>query len=159
MAEIGPMSDIDRNEIERRLHYVFVDNYLLIRALTRKSYAMEKRQRGEDCNDQEVFRTLGDAVLKTVLVDMLVHSGFRTREEITNKKAELERQETLAQIGSAIDIAEFIRMGEGEKKQKAEQQPKVIAETLEALIAAIYLDDGFSRAKIAITDWYKEHIL
>jgi len=153
------MSEINKKEIQERLGYIFVDSYLLVRALTRKSYALEKKQKGENCDDQEVFRTLGDAVLKTVLVDMLVHSGFRTREEVTNKKSELERQETLALIGNEIGIGDYIKFGKGEEKQEAKAEPKVIAETLEALIAAIYLDDGFARSKVVITDWFKKYIL
>ena len=61
--------------IEDRLGYSFTDKELLDRALTRKAYANEQKQQNQECEDQEIFRTLGDAVLKTVLVDLLIKNG------------------------------------------------------------------------------------
>jgi ribonuclease-3 len=141
--------------IEKNLGYSFSDKNLLNRALTRKAYAIEQKQRNQDCEDQEVFRTLGDAVLKAVLVDLLIKSGCKTRDEITSKKKRLEREETLAKIGQSLSIGPFIKLGVGEEKHKANEEPKVLAETLEALIGAIYLDGGYGASKEAITEWFK----
>jgi ribonuclease-3 len=141
--------------IEKNLGYSFADKNLLNRALTRKAYALEQKQRNQDCEDQEVFRTLGDAVLKAVLVDLLIKSGCKTRDEITSKKIRLEREETLAKISQDLGIGPFIKLGVGEEKQKANEEPKVLAETLEALIGASYLDGGYSASKGVITKWFK----
>ena len=141
--------------IEKTLGYSFFDKNLLNRALTRKAYALEQKQRNQDCEDQEVFRTLGDAVLKAVLVDLLIKSGCKTRDEITSKKKRLEREEMLAKVSQALVIGPFIKLGAGEDKQKANEEPKVLAETLEALIGAIYLDGGYSASKEVITKWFK----
>jgi ribonuclease-3 len=141
--------------IEKNLGYSFFDKNLLNRALTRKAYALEQKQRNQDCEDQEVFRTLGDAVLKAVLVDLLIKSGCKTRDEITSKKKRLEREEMLAKVSQALGIGPFIKLGVGEEKQKANEEPKVLAETLEALIGAIYLDGGYSASKEVITEWFK----
>ena len=146
---------MDTMTIEKNLGYSFADKNLLNRALTRKAYALEQKQRNQDCEDQEVFRTLGDAVLKAVLVDLLIKSGCKTREEITSKKIRLEREETLANISQDLGIGPFIKLGVGEEKQKANEEPKVLAETLEALIGAIYLDGGYSVSKGVITKWFK----
>ena len=146
---------MDTMTIEKNLGYSFADKNLLNRALTRKAYALEQKQRNQDCEDQEVFRTLGDAVLKAVLVDILIKSGCKTREEITSKKIRLEREETLAKISQDLGIGPFIKLGVGEEKQKANEEPKVLAETLEALIGAIYLDGGYSVSKGVITKWFK----
>jgi ribonuclease-3 len=141
--------------IEKNLGYSFSDKNLLNRALTRKAYTIEQKKRNQDCKDQEICRTLGDAVLKAVLVDLLIKSGCKTRDEITSKKKRLERKETLAKIGQSLSIGPFIKLGVGEEKHKANEEPKVLAETLEALIGAIYLDGGYGASKEAITEWFK----
>ncbi len=141
--------------IEEALGYNFSNKNLLKRALTRKAYANEQKQHNQDCEDQEVYRILGDAVLKLVLVDRLIASGCGTREDITLKKKELEREEKLAEIGRNLGIGHAIILGIGEKKQKANEEPKVLAETLEALIAAIYLDGGFDASRETISKWFK----
>jgi ribonuclease-3 len=142
-------------KIEDKLGYKFEKKELLDRALTRKPYALELKQQGQECEDQEVFRTLGDAVLKAILVDLLMHSGCSTRDEITKKKEGLEREEKLAEIGRGLGIGEFIRLGAGEKKQKASEEPKVLAETLEALIGAIYRDRGYEASKEVVSKLYE----
>ena len=150
--------DINNNEgnttIEENIGYSFSDKNNLNRALRRKAYALEQRQREHACEDQEIFRTLGDAVLKAVLVDLLIQSGCKTREEITRKKIELEREESLAKIGRELDIGNSIMLGIGEKKQRANEEPYVLAETFEALIGAIYLDGGYDTLKKIITNLF-----
>ena len=141
--------------IEETLGYSFKNAAYLDRALTRKAYANEQKQQHKDCEDQEIYRTLGDAVLKLVLVDELIKSGCGTRDDITSKKKDLEREEKLAEIGRNLGIGQAIKLGIGEKKQRAETEPKVLAETLEALIAAIYYDGGFEAAKETISKWFK----
>ncbi|MFU8767063.1 MAG: ribonuclease III domain-containing protein, partial [Candidatus Methanoperedens sp.] len=106
-------------EIESALGYYFSDKSLLNRALTRKTFALEEKQQNRECEDQEIFRTLGDAVLKLVLVDKLIENGVETRGEITKQKIHLEREENLARISLSFGIGSFINMGIGEKKQKA----------------------------------------
>jgi ribonuclease-3 len=146
---------MDTMTLEKKVGYSFADKDLLNRALTRKAYALEQKQHNQDCEDQEVFRTLGDAVLKAVLVDLLIQSGCKTRDEITRRKRGLEREEKLAEIGQNLGIGPFIKLGVGEGKQKADEEPKVLAETLEALIGAIYLDGGYNASKDVITGWFE----
>ncbi len=141
--------------IEENLGYDFKNKYYLDRALTRKAYANEQKQQHKDCEDQEIYRTLGDAVLKLILTDMLIKSGCDSRENITNRKKELEREEGLAGIARELGIGDAIKLGIGEKKQKANEEPKVLAETLEAIIAAIYYDGGFDAAMETIGKWFK----
>lgn len=142
--------------IEETIGYTFSNKNLLTRALTRKAYALELKQQNQECEDQEIFRTLGDAVLKTVLVDLLItKNGCKTREEITNKKKKLEREEGLAEISRNLGIGTSIRFGKGEKKQKADEEPYVLAETLEALVGAIYFDGGFEVSRETVIKWFK----
>ena len=140
--------------IEESLGYTFSNKSLLERALTRKAYANELKQQNQECDDQEIYRTLGDAVLKTVLVDRLIASGYKTREEITNRKMELESEEGLAKISRMLGIGSSIRLGIGEKKQKANEKQYVLAETLEAIIGAIYLDGGYDASRETIIKWF-----
>jgi ribonuclease-3 len=146
---------MDTMTLEEKVGYSFDDKRLLNRALTRKAYALEQKQRNRDYEDQEVFRTLGDAVLKAVLVDLLIQSGCKTRDEIASKKKGLEREEKLAKIGQNLGIGRFIILGVGEEKQEASKEPYVLAETLEALIGAIYLDGGYDTSKDVITKWFE----
>lgn len=91
---------------------------MLIRALTRKAFAQEQKQQGRNCEDQELYRILGDAVLKAILVEMLIQQGYDSREAITNKKIELEKREKLGRIFEGLDISSFIRFGIGEKNRR-----------------------------------------
>ncbi|MEA1944456.1 MAG: ribonuclease III domain-containing protein [Euryarchaeota archaeon] len=146
---------MDTTTLEKKVGYSFADKDLLNRALTRKAYALEQKQQNQDCEDQEVFRTLGDAILKAVLVDLLIKSGCKTRDEITRRKEGLESKNPLAKIGQTLGIRPFIKLGVGERKQKADEEPYVLAETLEALIGAIYRDGGYSASEGVITEWFK----
>jgi ribonuclease-3 len=146
---------IVKNEIEDSLDYTFNNRNLLERALTRKAFANEQGQRGISCEDQEIFCTLGDAVLKTVLIDLLIRNGITTPDMITRRKIELEREENLAAIGRKINIGPFIRLGKGEAKHNAGEQPYVIAETLEAVVGAVFLDGGYICAEERIKEWFK----
>ncbi len=141
--------------VEEKLGYSFINKELLDRALTRKAYANEQKQQNRECEDMEIFRTLGDAVLKTVLVDLLIKNGCKTREDITNRKMELESQEGLAKISRELGIGPFIKLGLGEKKQNSGEKQYVLSETLEAIIGAIYLDGGFECAKKVIAGWFR----
>jgi len=144
--------------IEERLGYTFSDRNLLKRALTRKAYANEQKYLNINLQDQEVFRTLGDAVLKTILIDLLIEKGCKTREDITTRKMKLESEEKLASIARELQIGDDIILGQGERKQAVQDVATVLAETLEALIGAIYLDGGYPCAKEVITNWFKSRI-
>jgi ribonuclease III len=127
---------------------------LLERALIHPSLSNEERQQHRQCHDQEALRVLGDAVLKTIVSERLIHAKYETKGDITIKKSENENRKFLAQIGQKFDLASSIRVGAGAKDQKHHEQPDVIAETLEAIIGAIYLDGGFDIVKRVILKWY-----
>lgn len=118
------MKPEDIATVEKRLNYKFTDKNLLIRALTRKAFAQEQKQQGRNCEDQEVYRILGDAVLKAILVEMLIQQGYDSRESITNKKSELEKRENLGKIFGGMGIAPFIRFGLGEKNKEFLANPQ-----------------------------------
>ena len=144
--------------IEKNIDYPFLNKDLLNRALTRRAYALEQKQQKKECEDQEIYRVLGDAVLRLVLVDLLITLGCASREEITTKKQRLEREEMLAKIARKLSIGKFIKLGIGEQKQQANDEPKVLAETLEAIIGAIYFDGGYDKTKEVISQWFKSYL-
>jgi len=146
------------SELETLLGYRFYDSSILERALTRKAYANEQRQKNMGCPDQEIYRTLGDSVLKLVFTDLIIRSGACSRDEITQKKKELEREENLAWAARHLKIGEYIRLGAGERKQGAGREPYVLAETLEAVIGAIFLDGGYEAAEQCVKRWFGPEI-
>lgn len=151
------MKPEDIATVEQRLNYSFEDKKLLIRALTRKAFAQEQKQQGQNCEDQEVYRILGDAVLKVILVEMLIQQGYDSREAITNKKIELEKRENLGKMFEEMGIAPFIRLGIGEKKQGIFNQSSVLGETFEALVAAVHIDAGsYEKTKRFVIDLFNE---
>lgn len=151
------VANLDLSELEKVIGYEFVDLNLLERALTTKSYSNEKHQQNQECDDQDGMRTLGDAVLKTVLCDYLMTMGYSTKGEITEIKSTLENGVFLAQIGERFHLDGFIRVGKGSYEQNHHEEPHVLSETVEALIAAIYLDGGFEISKDAVIRWYKPY--
>lgn len=151
------MKPKDIATIEQRLNYSFKDKSLLIRALTRKAFAQEEKQQSRACEDQEVYRILGDAILKAILVEMLIQQGYASREAITNKKIELEKRENLGKMLEGMGIAPFIRLGAGERKQGISSQSSVLGETFEALVSAVYIDTGsYEITKEFVIDLFSE---
>lgn len=144
---------MDNNEeLENKLGYPFKNKSLLIRALTRKD-AVEKNQANHNLGHQQIFSTLGDAILKAILVHQLIDSGCDTAEKITDEKKEIENRGTLASISKELMIGKFMLMSNGESIQQANEKPTPLAETLEAVIGAIYLDDGYDSCKKVIKKW------
>jgi ribonuclease III len=146
--------------VEQRLNYTFKNKNFLIRALTRKAFAQEQKQRGRNCEDQEIYRILGDAVLKVILVEMLIQQGYDSRESITKKKIDLEKRENLGKIFEEMNIAPFIRFGIGEKKQGISSQSSVLGETFEALVAAVHVDaESYEKTKKFIIALFSDPVL
>lgn len=147
-------------KIEEIIGYKFNDTSRLKRALTRSAYSKEQKDKRIECEDQSVYRTLGDAVLKSILVDLLINSGCTTRHEITEKKKNIENKKTLSIIARNMGIGTRIEIltNNGEIKQNAIDQPNVLAETLEALIAAIYIDGDYCITKNIVIAWLKNYL-
>ena len=145
----------DRAEIEQILGYHFFEPQHLIRALTHPACANEMLQQNKRCMDQEAYSTLGDAVLKTVLILCLMERGLETKGEITVNKEPVEKNETLAKVGRRLKIRRFIQLGRGEKELMRHGEETILADTVEALIGAIFLDSdqGFGVVTQCIGVW------
>ncbi|MGA9029952.1 MAG: ribonuclease III domain-containing protein, partial [Methanoregula sp.] len=97
-------------------------------------------QQNRICLTQEAYSTLGDAVLKTSLILFLMEKGLQEKGAITRTKEQLEDNISLAKIGRRMKIKRFIRLGRGEKDLWKSGEEKILADTMEAIIGAIFLD-------------------
>ena len=138
-------------KLEKLLGYGFTDRELLIRAVTHRSWAHEEFPgRSEQALRQvqnESLEFVGDSVLGLVIADLLYreHPGL-SEGDLTLMKHSLVSTKTLAGIAREMEIGEFIRLGRGEKKTGGREKTALLANTLEALIAAIFLDGGYETA-------------
>ena len=149
---------MEYNELESNIGHIFIKKNLLDRALTTKGYVNESKQQNPNSppiQSQDAFCTLGDAVLKLILVDCLIkNKGYNKSGEITEEKKQAENRKTLAKISRQLNIDNFLKMGTGEREHdKIYDNDNNLAETLEAIIGATYLDIGFEASKEKIMKW------
>lgn len=125
--------------LENRLGHTFGDSRLLLRALTHRSF-------GADHNERLEF--LGDAVLGLAISGMLFERFAGSDEgDLSRVRAALVRQDSLHRIALAIGLPQVLRLGEGEARSGGAQRPSILADALEALFGAVYLDGGFEAAR------------
>lgn len=132
--------------IARKLGHQFSDQSLFRTALTHRSFGTPNNERLE---------FLGDGVLDFVIAAALFHRFPDLPEgDLSRLRANLVRQETLHGLSSGLNIGEFLRLGEGELKSGGAQRPSILADALEAIFGAIYLDAGFSAVQTVIEKLY-----
>ena len=120
---------------------------LLLQALTHRSF-------GSPHNERLEF--LGDSVLNCVVATLLYERfGNLNEGDLSRQRANLVRQEALAGIAQSLDLGNYLRLGEGELKSGGYQRPSILADGLEAVFGAIYLDAGFAAALAAIERLYR----
>ena len=128
--------------LESALGHSFGRQELLVQALTHRSF-------GSPHNERLEF--LGDSVLNCVVATWLYQRFASLREgDLSRQRANLVRQEALAEIAQTLALGDYLRLGEGELKSGGFRRPSILADGLEAIIGAIYLDAGFEAARAAI---------
>jgi ribonuclease-3 len=132
--------------LQTRLGYTFRDGSLLQQALTHRSHSSVHNERLE---------FLGDSVLNCVVAAILYErfAGL-TEGDLSRLRANLVKQQTLFEIAQKLELSQFLRLGEGELKSGGFRRPSILADTLEALLGAIFLDGGFDAARGAIRGFY-----
>lgn len=152
--------EVDLDQIERILGYHFFEREHLRRALTHPAYAHELLQQNRLCMNQEAYSTLGDAVLKTGLILFLMEKGMQTASEITRTKEALESNAELARVGRRLKIRTFIRLGRGAQGLIDSGEDTILADTLEALTGAIFLDSDadFGVVSQCIGKWFEPEL-
>ena len=136
------------SDFEKNIGYTFKDATLLERALTHRSWAHENLAgRNEDeirGAENESFEFLGDSVLGLAVAEELFKKYPNASEgELTLMKHRLVSTTTLAAAAEALKIGEHIRIGRGEEKTGGRQKRAILADTLEAVIAAVFFDSGY----------------
>lgn len=140
--------------LEEKLGYRFSDPKHLETALTHASYSNEQKSRGNSFPSNERYEFLGDAVLEIVISDYLFENYRQYAEgSLTKMRQYLVCEKTLAKIAAEIGIGDYINLGRGEENMDCRNRPKVLADALEAVFAAVYLDSGADK------DRYRDVIL
>ncbi len=143
--------------LERRIGYRFKDRGMLEHALTHRSRVHEDASGG--VFDNESMEFLGDSVLGFVIADMLFREFPQHNEGQKSKlKASLVSSVSLARLGEALNLGQFLILGRGEEKTGGRHKHAIIADCYEALIAAVYLDGGVEAARGFIEREFKDLI-
>lgn len=133
-------------ELENNLNVQFKDYSLLARALTHRSYLNEHPD--EVLEDNERLEFLGDAVLDFIVGAYLYHRFPEMDEgELTSLRAALVRAKTLADFARQLEIGRFLQLGYGEAENGGRERTPLLCATFEAVIGAIYLDQGLPAVK------------
>ncbi|MEJ5257088.1 MAG: ribonuclease III [Fervidobacterium sp.] len=121
---------------------------LLFNALCHSSYAYEVNQLGRDIKNNERLEFLGDAVVELVVCDILFQKYPEASEgEMAKVKGAVASEEVLTEIASRYELGKYIFLGKGEEKTGGRTRSSIIADTFEAVCAAIYLDGGLDAVK------------
>lgn len=133
--------------LQQRLQHQFADAGLLKRAITHRSFSSDHNERLE---------FLGDSVLGVVVADMLYRRLQNLPEgDLSRVRANLVKQDTLHQLAVSLGLPEVILLGEGEMRSGGQKRPSILADALEAVIGAVYLDAGFAAAQALVQSLYQ----
>jgi len=136
--------------LSKRLGYVFAQPKLLLRALTHRSYAADNNERLE---------FLGDSILGCVISQYLFMNYPQLSEgELSRLRSNLVKEETLAVLSHQLDVGGNLRLGEGEVKNGGASRPSILADALEALFGAIFLDGGFASAEKSVLSLFVPYL-
>ena len=128
--------------LQDRLQHQFSNPALLGRALTHRSFSADHNERLE---------FLGDSVLNLAVADLLYERLSELPEgDLSRIRANLVKQDTLHQLAVSLNLPEVVRLGEGEVRSGGNKRPSILADALEAVIGAVYLDAGFATAQALV---------
>ena len=129
--------------LQDAIGYEFSDIAYLENALTHSSYSNEQKSRGISLESNERLEFLGDAVLQSVISKYLYKNYKKyTEGTLTKMRQHLVCEKTLSKIAAEINLGDYLNLGKGEETNGCRQRPKVLADALEAVFAAIYLDSA-----------------
>ena len=133
---------MDWNKIESILGYTFKNEGLLRQALTHPSYALQHH-----AADNQMLEFLGDAVLE-ICVSRVLYARYPDMQEgqLTRRRALLVREATLAAAARRLGIGAFLLLDHGEELDGGRDKPSILADAMEAVLAAVYLDGGIEAA-------------
>jgi ribonuclease III len=139
------MNGQELSSLENELDYQFKDIRLLREALQHSSYVNE--QSDPALQDNERLEFLGDAVLDLVITHILMNHFPQTREgELSRMRAAIVNESQLAAVAQRLNLGQYLLLGKGEALSRGEEKSSILADALEAVIAAVYLDGGLKNA-------------
>jgi ribonuclease III len=137
---------MSQSGLVRQINYAFKQESLLTQALTHRSYSGINNERLE---------FLGDGVLNCVMASQLYQRYPKLPEgDLSRLRAHLVKEPTLGEIASGLNLGDSLRLGEGEMKSAGWRRPSVLADALEAIIGAVFVDGGFSEAEALVVRLY-----
>ncbi len=150
-------------KLENLIGHRFTDGDLLQRAVTHRSWAYENLPGLSDEKirdaENESMEFVGDSVLGLVIAEKLYQNNPHISEgDLTLMKHHLVSTATLARIAERLDLGEFVRVGRGEEKTGGRKKQALLANTLEAVIAAVFLDAGYIAARVFLGRIFAEEI-
>ena len=133
--------------LQQRLQHLFSDPSLLQRAVTHRSFSAEHNERLE---------FLGDSVLN-LAVSTLLYRRLQAQNEgdLSRVRANLVKEGTLHQLAKDLRLDQVLHLGEGEARSGGHQRPSILADALEAVIGAVYLDAGYAVAEALVLRLYE----
>jgi ribonuclease III len=142
-------------QIEKRIGYEFKDKNLAHQSLVHKSYIKERSKKDIIKEHNERLEFLGDAVLELVTTEHLYNTYKENEGVLTAVRSNLVNATKLSQVGTRLYLPENIYLSRGEKGAEGKAKDMIVADALEALIGALYLDGGYDVAR----DFIKKYIL
>lgn len=148
------MKEEQIEEFEKNIGYKFKDKQLLKTALVHTSYAYENK-----CQSNEKFEFLGDSILEFISSKYLYNNYPKLVEgEMTKVRADVVCEKSLYKIAQKHNFSDFLYLGKSERKNDQGAKPAIMADSVEALIAAIYFDSGLEEAERFIIENLKDEI-
>lgn len=152
----SPLEFASAAELARLLDVHFDDPALLDQALVHRSWAFENG----NAEPNERLEFLGDAVLALVVTDEIYHAHPTEQEgRLAKVRSAAVKTESLAEIARVLGLGRFIRLGRGEASSGGADKDSILADTLEAVIGAVYLDGGFAGAYDLVERLFAQRLL
>ena len=135
--------------LEKKLQYTFTNRELLSEALNHSSYANEHRSAGISSNERLEF--LGDSVLGFVTAEFLFRMYPQLPEgDLTRMRAALVCEQSLYEVARMLELGQYLKLGKGEEAGGGRERQSILADAVEAVFAAVYLDGGMEQIRSLI---------
>jgi ribonuclease-3 len=147
----------DISDIEHSLGYYFLDKKILIEAITHRSFYHENPGKADAYNERLEF--LGDSVLGFVVVEYLFLSDRQLTESVMAKtKSYLVKESVLSEIALSLSLGNYMRLGKGEASTGGRTKRSLLADAVESVLGAVYMDGGYGKAREVILRLLKKKI-
>jgi len=145
------MNNLNLIELQNKLNYYFDKPALLEAALTHSSYANEHKKDGLISNERLEF--LGDSILGLAVAELIYkHKPSTPEGQMTKLRAELVCEKNLASLAESLELGTYLKLGRGEDKGGGRTRPSILADALEAVLAAMYLDSGLNSVMLFVKE-------